>query len=271
MSPSRPSSVPRIPLLLLSASCAFAAPEPAARDPWRDLATGNTVEAHAVFIARDSELSPRERGYGEAVALLNLQPRTDARIQRASGLLDAIIADPEDKLTVPARFLRARIDHIHRMPPNIPEALRGYDELFAAHAEHPLAQLGATLAAMARIFQAESDPLGEPLAAAEAILPRLTDRTVKAGMHVMLANACIRLGERDQRRALGHFEAAQALGIRSPKLRASVLASIGGLSEEFGQPERALAAYETFLAEFERDDRAHAIRERLAALKEGAR
>lgn len=270
MSPSRPSFTLRFPLLLLSTSWAFAAPEPPPRDPWREVGTGNSLEAHALFTARESDLSPRERSYGEAVALLNLQPRTEARIQRSADLLDAIIAGPEDKITIPARFLRARIDHIHRTPANLPAALRGYDELFAAHEEHPLAQLGATLAAMARIFAEETDPLGEPMAAAEAILPRLTDPTVQAGMHLMLANACIRLGERDQRRALGHFEAAHALGLRSPKIRANVLASIGGLSEEFGQPARALSAYETFLAEFERDDRAHAIRERLAALKEGS-
>lgn len=258
-------------ILLCTAASLGAASPPEAKDLWGNVAGGKLPEANAAFTAPDSTLPEREKNYGEAVTLLNLQPRSSSRIQKAVTLLEAIIAGPEDSMTVPARYLRARIDQLHLTPVDVPSALKRYDELFASHPDHPVAQVGATTAAMVRIYTAKEDPLGDPFAAAEEIAVRLTDPAARAGMHLMLANAAVRLGKRDLSRALKHYEAANATGIHSPRTRSSVLASIGGLSEELGRRDRAIAAYEEFLANFERDDRAHTIRERLTALKEGAR
>lgn len=258
-------------ILLCTATSRAAAPAREAKDIWADVAAGRLPEAHAAFTAPGSGIPERERVYGEAVSFLNLQPRSASHIEKSAALLDSIIAGPEDSMTVPARYLRARIDQLHLTPADVPSALKRYDELFASHPDHPLAQVGATTAAMVRIYSEKDDPLGKPYAEAEEIATRLTDPTVRAGMHLMLANAAIRLGKKDRVRALGHYEKAHEAGIRSPRARSTVLACIGGLSEELGRPARAIAAYEEFLANFERDDRAHTIRERLAALKEGAR
>lgn len=239
------------------------------RDPWSDVSISHLIEAHRTFTDPDTGMSPRAREFGEAVTLLNLQPRTTSRIERAAALLDGLAAGGEDAYTVPALYLRARVDQVHLQNPDVPSALRRYDALFAARPEHPLAQLGAGKAAMVRLYTAKDDPLGEPLTAAEALAPRMTDPVARATLHLMLGNVCIRLGNQPER-ALGHFEAAAAAGIRSARTRATTLVRIGVLSEEFNRPERAIHAYERFLEEFERDDRAHTLRLRLAALKEAA-
>ncbi len=251
---------------------AFAEQQPADPEvvPWLEIVSSHLAEAHATFTDPDSKLSPRSRAFGEAVTLLNLQPRTASRIARATELLDSVAAGPADSLTVPALYLRARIDQVHLETPDIPSALRRYEELFAANPGHPLAQLGLSKAAMVRIYTDKNDPLGEPLTAAEAAAAQLTDSSARVAMHLMLANVCTRLGDQP-RRALDHLESAFAAGILNARTRATTLVRIGVLSEEFDRPDRAIFAYERFLEEFERDDRAHTIRERLAALKEAAR
>lgn len=265
-----PFLVCSVSLLCAVASEAADSPRPE-KDIWADVASGKLPEAHASLRASGSEIPERNRAFAEAVTLLNLQPRSEARIEKATALLDAVIAGPEDAVTVPARYLRARVDQLHLSSVDVPSALRRFDELYASNPEHPVAQVGATIAAMVRIYAAKPNPLGEHYAAAEELAPRLSDPAARAGMHLMLANAAVRLGDKDRARALKHFEAARTGGIYSPMARSAVLASIGGLSEEFGRPDRAILAYEEFLENFERDDRAHTIRERLAALKEGAR
>jgi hypothetical protein len=254
-------------LLVLAAPSLFAAGTRDEATAWEQLTVGESAEAHRYFSGIHGGKRSRFVIYGEAVSLLDIQPRTAARVDRAVELLDSLAASGvEDELTVPVLYLRARIEQIHRASPDLPAALRLYDELFEKHPAHPLAQIAAGKAAMIRIYTAEDDPLGAPLASAEALAPRLSDPTARASLHLMIANACVRLGDQP-RRSLDHLEAALAAGIHNTKSRGNVLVRIGVLSDEFGRPERAIAAFEEFLREFARDDRAHTLRRRLAGLK----
>src|SRR5262245_53066631 len=79
--------------------------------PWHDASRYAFDASHAAFVKGKD----REARLGEATTLLNLQPRTAANIERAAVLLDSVsAANPSDEPGICARYLRARIEDVHR-------------------------------------------------------------------------------------------------------------------------------------------------------------
>lgn len=233
-------------------------------EAWRLASIYRFEEARAAFAA----LEGREARLGEATALLNVQPKTEYNIQRAADLLDAVAAtDPRDSLGLNARYLRARIEDVHRFQPDSREAARLYRALLQdAPSGHLLAEQAAVALALLELFGgiAEGAPL-ERLGRAEALGAGLESGEARRDFHLMLGRAWLYF-DQDRARALEHFEAAWSAGILNFTNRADTLMAIGELSRGLERFDRAREAYQAFLAEFPRDDRVIDVRERLAQL-----
>jgi hypothetical protein len=270
MSPS-----PRLPLLLaasllaaLPAKSALNEGEPAAPEsPWELAALGLFKDANRAFA--QAPAADREARFGQAATLINLQPKTDANLTRADSLLaDVASENPADSLGVAARYLRARIAHIHRLSPDPAAALALYRELADSRVDHPLAQRALVQIALLELF--EADLSADQLRARHAALAdrdsALTEPSARRDFNLVLGDAALRLGLPDHV-ALDHLLRADQAGVARDLTRRDNWLRIAELARRAGRPDVAIAHYERFLAATLRDARRLDVEQRLAALR----
>jgi hypothetical protein len=228
---------------------------------WRAVTQFDFKEAHRHFAAATGD----EARLGEAVTLLNLQPRTSANLDRAAALLDQLAtADPDVQAT--ARYLRARIEHVHRLAPRPEVAAQLYEAVYRDFPDHPLGEAAAVKLALLRIYDSRSP--SEPavrLADAARLGQQLTSTDAQRDFALLLGRAYLHYGI-EPATALVHLSRALELGVLSFVNRAEVLITVGELARELGHPEQAVDAYRAYLAENARTERAPAIRQRLVEL-----
>jgi tetratricopeptide (TPR) repeat protein len=235
---------------------------------WEAMAHGQFPEAHRLFAA-ERQLRPadREVRLGEALSLLELQPRTHARIRRGAELLDELLEeDSGDEIGARARYFRARLEHVHRLSPDPASSVPHYERLIEAHPDHPLA--GQALAKLALVKLYREQPAAELKAAFAELDQRsagVADPAARRDLHLILAEASLRL-QLGEEEALRHFLAAMGAGVLLRPVLADTLARIGELAAQLGEIGLARAHYGRFLAEFPRDPRWLLIAERMAAL-----
>ncbi|MDF3056327.1 MAG: hypothetical protein K0R17_542 [Rariglobus sp.] len=265
---SRPFPLRLLPgLVLLAATPLPAADSPPASSPWDQAALGLFKDAHASF-AQQAAAADREARFGEAVTLINLQPKTDTNLDRAASLLTAIAAtDATDELGVSSRYYLARIAQIHRASPDNAAALRIYRELAGLSSPHALAQRAVVHVALLELFDprlapAEIRPGFDRLAARGATL---TDPSALRDFHLVMGDAALRfnLGETI---ALDHLLAADRAGIVRATTQRDTWVRIAELARRTGRNDVAITYYRHFLDKFLRDSRRLMITERLAAL-----
>jgi len=223
-----------------------------------DYAGPNRVFAHT---------EGREARLGEAVTLLNLQPRTARNVDRAALLLDEVAGvDPVDDLGISARYLRARIEEVYRAEAQPAKAARRYLELIRTGGVHLLAQQAAVRLSLLKLYPvAEAATPSERVAAAEALGPGLTDPAAIRDHALLVGQACLYyqlpLGQ-----AQRHLERALAAGVLNPSIRADLLVTLGEVARELGDVPRAERAYRAYLQENPRGDRNSAVKRRLTEL-----
>jgi hypothetical protein len=255
-----------LPLLVLAtAPFARSAGEQAGslRAAWAEVALNLFADAHRSFAALPGD----EARLGEAITGLQLQPKTAARVERSAAVLRRLAEGTNDPdLSAMARFYLARVEHFHRLQPDLAAAMEGYAELIRRHPGHPLAD--EALARMASIELYQPAEPGERAALVDrygALAADLPMGDARRDLHLLLADAVLRFGLGDAI-ALEHLLAAEATGIRSATVRAATLVSIGELAQRLGQLEVARIHYESFLELGQRDSRRRLVEERLAAL-----
>ena len=249
-------------LALLALGCHHApAAELAAQ--WQKVGAYDSDGPHRVFVRTEG----REARLGEAVTLLNLQPKTARNIDRAALLLDDVAdADPGDELGISARYLRARIEEVHRPEAQPAEAARRYLELIRTGGTHPLAQQAAVRLSLLKLYPlAEAATPSERVAAAEALGVGLTDPTAIRDHALLVGQACLYY-QRPLGQAQRHLERALAAGVLNPSIRADLLVTLGEVARELGDASRAERAYRAYLKENPRGDRTSAVKRRLAEL-----
>lgn len=254
-------------LLASGALAGVGAPAPEPSSGWIEVSQYAFDLAHRTFAGQ----TEREARLGEAAALLNLQPRTAGNIERAAGLLDAVAAAaPDDDLGISARYLRARLEEVHRFAPQLAEASRRYQELMATGGDHPLAQQAAVRLTLLTLYSSPpSMSPAERVAAAEALGERLTDPAARRDHALLVGQACLYF-ELPLERAQRHLERALAAGVLNPSNRADLLVSLAEVARERGDLPRAERAYRDYLAENPRADRSAAVQRRLAELAPAA-
>lgn len=235
---------------------------------WQTTSTGLFNDAHTLFSAH-STLHPtdRETRLGEAMTLLQLQPKTERLITRSVALLDALIKEnAHDEIGLNARYFRGRIEHIHRTPADPAAALSHYAQLHHDHPTHPLAAQALIKIALIELYQPQ------PPEALAASFHTLTEKAHalppgygRRDLHLVLGEASLRLGLGDSS-ARFHFTEALREGISAPTLRADVLVRLGELARILGDTEEARLHYQAFLDQFPRDSRRLMISQRLSNL-----
>lgn len=249
-------------LALLALGCHHALAEDLATQ-WRKVGAYDSDGPHGVFARTEG----REARLGEAVTLLNLQPKTARNIERAALLLDDVAdADPVDELGISARYLRARLEEVHRTEPQPAEAARRYLELIRAGGAHPLAQQAAVRLTLLQLYPLdETNTPSERVAAAEALGAGLSSPAAIRDHAMLVGQACLYY-QLPLAQARRHLECALEAGILSSTIRADLLVSLGEISRELGDAPRAEQAYRAYLRENPQGDRTAAVKRRLAEL-----
>lgn len=238
------------------------------QSPWALASLGLFKDAHDAF-ARDTG-GGRFARLGEAATLLNIQPRTTANINRAAAMLERVVEEEGgDAIGITARYLRARISHIHRKAPDPVDAAARYRELAALGPVHSLTQRALVQLALIELFEP-----GVPVAELRgrhdrlAALGRgLVDASARRDFYLVMGDAALRLGF-DDVVAMEHLIEADRAGIsRTGTLRDNWL-RIAGLAERAGRSDVAVAHYERFLAAALRDTRRLAVEQRLASFRD---
>ncbi|MFH1498892.1 MAG: hypothetical protein ABII82_13825 [Verrucomicrobiota bacterium] len=253
-----------LPALLLALwPQARAATPPALSQAWEDAALNLTREAHRSFAALDG----REARFGEAVTMLQLQPKTDPNIERAANLLEEVVAErADDELGIAARFYLGRLEQVHRTPLNPEAAAEHFAVLLRDFPGHPLTEQAVVKLALLELY-APGTP-AEQLAAFEKFRrlgEELKTHDAIRDLNLTLGNAAQRLALGDEL-ALPCYIAAYRAGIHLTSVRGDTLVSIGELARKTGRHELAREHYQRFLEEFKRDNRRLTIRERLDSL-----
>ncbi|MFH1496829.1 MAG: hypothetical protein ABII82_03290 [Verrucomicrobiota bacterium] len=253
--------------LLLAAPLIALADAPPAQSLWDQTALGLFKDAHRAFAGQPA--GDREARFGEAVTLLNLQPKTDGNLDRAAALFADIAANnPDDDLGVSARYFTARIAQVHRFTPDLNAALAGYRELAALDSPHPLAQRAVVQLALSELFDPglSIDDVRSRFQQLAARGERLTVPPVRRDFHLVMGDAALRF-KLGHDVALAHLLAADRAGITRAITRRDTWLRIANLARLTGQDDIAADYYGRFLEKFPRDSRGLMVREHLASLR----
>lgn len=262
----------RIPLALATllflqgplARSAEATADPAAlREVWQTSALNLFKDAHHSF----SDLSGREARFGEAVTLLQVQPKTSSNINHAATLLEQVLADnPGDELGIAARYYLGRLEQVHRMPVNPTAATAHFNTLIQEHPGHPLTEQAIVKLALIELYS--PDDAAARLAAFErftALADTLATADARRDLNLTLGAVALRF-DLGQDRALKRYLAAEQAGIHLTTVRSSTLVTIGELARKTGRHDIAREHYLLFLKDFQRDERRLMVKEALATL-----
>jgi hypothetical protein len=257
--------------LLLAVSTTLRA-EPVAEDGWKELAGFLFHDAHETFL-RDGSGSERTRTLGAAVSLLNDSPVTADKVAQAEAQLRGLVeGSAHDDVAVAARYMLARIAHLHR-PAEIPEIEAAYRGVMAAAPGHPLAQLAAGKLALVQLYQRPDLAVPARLAAAAELasvaggeqLPEAACAYYRA-----LAGAALYYDVLDER-VLAWLARADALGTRDIVAATSLRLQLAEVARALGHREQAIGFYRHYLATaVPTDNRYRTARERMEEMEKAA-
>lgn len=233
---------------------------------WDLVALGLVSEAHDVF--EDHPPENRTARFGEAVTLINLQPKTRSNLDRAETLFSIVAArDGDDELGVSARYYLARIAQFHRPSPDLPEALRIYHQLAASESRAALAQRALVQIALIELFE-PGVPKSEVAARFDRLALRgkaLTEPSARRDFNLVMGDAALRF-ELGDTVALDHLLAADETGLARPITQRDTWVRIAELARRAARDEIAITYYRRFLDTFLRDSRNTMVNRRLNAL-----
>lgn len=237
---------------------------------WQDASAFLFNEANSFFAraGREAGLPPREVALGEAVTLLNVQPRTPGNISRSMEILRKLVAEnANDREGLYARYFLARILAFHQSPPDFAAARELYQTLIRQQTNDPLVENGAAALVMMDLY--ENIPETERTARferLESLVLLLQTSQGRRACHLALGWACLDFGE-SKSRAFAHLQAAEQEGISRWQDESAVWISLAELARAEGRDELAATYYRKFLAKYRRDGRSYTVAQRLAALE----
>lgn len=235
---------------------------------WSDLAGYLFRDAHDAF-THDAVGTDRRRALGAAASLLNEPPVSPGKVARAEAELRQLIAaDGTDEPAIYARYLLARIAHLHR-PADVAEIEAAYRAVITASPHHPLAQLAAGKLALVLLYQRPDLKVPQRLAAAAAVAPvagaEQLPETASAYFRT-LAGAAMYYDVLDDR-VLGWLVRADEIGTRDIVAATSLRLQLAEVARALGHREQALGYYRKYLATaVPTDNRYRTAAERMAAL-----
>ena len=130
------------------------------RSPWIHASEYRYKAALREFRTLQNESTGPEKRrarFGEALMLLNVQPRTVDKIESAREIfLDIAYEDPTDELSIRSIFYLGRINQVHQSAWDWHRASLYYEELIRRWPQHPFTQMGLSKYAMVQLYQPNS-------------------------------------------------------------------------------------------------------------------
>ncbi len=251
--------------LCVFGSSAIASQEPSPRHGWEMLARYSASAAALDFDPETTGDTP-EKQLGRAAVLLGKYPLTPQNVERAAGLLEVLISQPEKSdYQAAGYYLLARIEHIFKEDRE-EQAAAYYRQLRASYPENRLADNAAVKLALLELHALPIDVDGETVATTIGQLERPSRKSTLSDFHQVLAAFLLERGELGN--ALSHLKAAHDLGVVVGKNRADLLVQVGRVSALVKEHEGALSAYRVFVREFPSDTRNFMINEEIRKLEE---
>ena len=250
-------------------SCAAAAADPL-RPAWEEAATFLAADAHDAFVkAAAAPAGPgrREAELGAAVSLLDLQPRTERKVEEARESFRKLAeTDPGDEVGLEARYFLARIVQVHQPVPDPARAEQMYRALFHDSPGSDVGQAALEKAAILCLY-ATAAPAERParFAELEQLGAGLSDPAAAGNFHFLLGQAAFQLGLPPEK-AYEHLKRADEIGIVGEDARSLNLIRLGQLALRLGKKEAAAGYWTAFVQRFPRDPRNYLIRQKLAQL-----
>jgi hypothetical protein len=260
--------------MLLWAGLAQAGPRPVPTgEGWSLLSRYLYRDAAGVF-RQASVDADGARKLGLAASLLNEPPLSDGKIAEAAAILHGLIATGADEGTVLyARYLQARILHMHREAPVL-ETEAAYRSVIAAAPKSVVAQLAASHLALLLLYQRSDLAVAQRIDAAATLAPVAANGQlpeVAVAYWRQLANAAMFYGLVDGR-AVDWLQKAHAIGSRDPLLQATLSLQVAETARATGQTAKAVAYYREFLSTaVPTDSRCHTADVRMQALMAGGK
>jgi tetratricopeptide (TPR) repeat protein len=236
---------------------------------WEQAASYLFNDANRAF--REAKDNPavdeRERQFGEAVTLLNIQPRKQENIARARTMLEALAGgQPPDALGNLARFFAARICEVHQDPPDREKAAALYRQVLEARSGNPVVELAA-----ARLVLIEAAAAGnrderlQRLAGMEPLAALLITPQGRREFHTRLGSAY--LAEGDLAPGIAHLVRADKEGFTWPQAEGNTWLAIAEAARLKGDAPLAAAYYRKFLGKYQRDVRCYTAAQRLKEIQ----
>jgi hypothetical protein len=257
--------------LLPGAAAPAAVPSPpigTLAEAWQALANNRPDLALPQFerLAAQGRGDPRSVRFGTALSLLAQPTDLPNRVARARALLAALAADGSDDVALGARFQLARLAEFQADPPDPLSAAKIFRQLIAEHETSVWAQAALPRLAVLLLYTAAgpADP-AQRVAAVAPLLGSARQPAVAVELRLIIADAIFHYRLPDAL-ALPHLLAVEQTAELDVASRGDVLVQIGELSRLAGDGAQAARYYRTFLAEYPRDARQYAVRQRLAGL-----
>ena len=249
-----------------------AAQEPSMDDGWRLLSRYLYRDAGEVF-AQAQDADRRLVDFGRAAGLLNEPPVTAGKVRQAEKLLQNVIAgESQDEVAAYARYLLARIAHMHRNAP-LAEVETAYRAVIEPAPSGAAAQLAASHLALVLLYQRPDLAVPERIAAAQALAPVAAAELlpdVAVAFYRSLAEAALYYGRVDAQ-VVDWLRQAHAIGSSDELLQISLSLQIAETARATGRREVAINHYREFLARaVPTDQRYETAKLRLRQVEEGA-
>ena len=264
-------------IILLLASTALGLPRKGLADPadsvlqaWETASNYRYNEAYRAFRRlqeSDDHAIKREAVFGEALMLLNVQPKTSGNIERARQLFEGIAGESvDDDFSVQSLYYIGRIYQTHQRVTDYESSARYFLRAIKRAPNHAYGQLAVVR--LANVWLYEPVPKAVKLERYEQLRGlggNLTFRPARRDFNYVTGVACLCF-ELSPERAMEHLKILETVDVHQPRSRASLYARIGETARKSGDTSTARVYFQKFLDEFPRELRTQLIRDRLNQL-----
>lgn len=213
------------------------------------------------------ELDIRNMHLGQALSLLNKNPKTNTNTRRAISMLESLAGeDPKDETGLTARYLLARAHLFHLTPASTEDAMTKYEGIIRDKPEHIIAQISVVKLAMLRIYGENNGKTKlEVIKSIEAMSSLLKDSALVRDFHLLLGNAYMYF-DLSPEKALHHLIKAERIGIAGPVSSSETCIQIAELANSIGNFHIANSYYKSFVEKYPRDIRSYTVTQKITEL-----
>lgn len=190
----------------------------------------------------------RDHDLGLAAALLNEPPVTAGKIAQAETLLVGVATGFTDETAAYARYLLARIKHVHQPTP-VTEVEQAYRVVLTVSPGSVAAQLAGVHLALLQLYQRPDLTIEQRLNSAATFAPVAGNTrlpSVAATYFQQLAGAALYYHIVDQR-VLGWLKSAYTIGCSNQLDQSTLALRIAETARALGQRDTAAKYYQSFL------------------------